>query len=77
MEIVFYDDRFVEAVKRFNMRLKKGGSLYQFPESHIPYWLPKTGDRKIYQEFLTDGPCGHLSHELLHTGYTSRGKYIT
>jgi iron-only hydrogenase group A len=31
---------------------------------------------KIYAEFLTDGPCGHKSHELLHTSYTARGKYI-
>jgi NADH-quinone oxidoreductase subunit G/[NiFe] hydrogenase diaphorase moiety small subunit len=31
---------------------------------------------KLYTEFFTDGPCGHLSHKLLHTGYTPRGKYI-
>jgi iron-only hydrogenase group A len=31
---------------------------------------------KIYSEFLTDGPCGHKSHHLLHTHYTPRGKYI-
>ena len=31
---------------------------------------------RIYSEFLQDGPCGHRSHELLHTGYTPRGKYI-
>jgi len=31
---------------------------------------------KIYAEFLKDGPCGHLSHKLLHTHYTPRGKYI-
>jgi NADH-quinone oxidoreductase subunit G/[NiFe] hydrogenase diaphorase moiety small subunit len=31
---------------------------------------------RIYKEFLTDGPCGHLSHKLLHTHYTPRGKYI-
>ncbi|MEA3489506.1 MAG: NADH-dependent [FeFe] hydrogenase, group A6 [Candidatus Omnitrophota bacterium] len=30
----------------------------------------------IYKEFLTDGPCGHLSHKLLHTTYTKRGKWI-
>ena len=24
---------------------------------------------KVYEEFLTDGPCGHKSHELLHTHY--------
>lgn len=31
---------------------------------------------KLYSEFLTDGPCGHQSHKLLHTTYTPRGKYI-
>ena len=31
---------------------------------------------KLYGEFLTDGPCGHKSHELLHTHYTPRGKHI-
>ncbi|MFA4874376.1 MAG: NADH-dependent [FeFe] hydrogenase, group A6 [bacterium] len=30
----------------------------------------------MYGEFLTDGPCGQRSHELLHTHYTPRGKYI-
>lgn len=28
---------------------------------------------KIYEEFLTEGPCGHKSHKLLHTKYTERG----
>ena len=31
---------------------------------------------QTYAEFLTDGPCGHKSHKLLHTTYTARGKYI-
>ena len=31
---------------------------------------------KLYGEFFTDGPCGHLSHKLLHTHYTARGKHI-
>ncbi len=31
---------------------------------------------RLYKEFLTEGPCGHKSHELLHTTYTSRSKYI-
>lgn len=31
---------------------------------------------RIYNEFFTEGPCGHKSHELLHTHYTARGKYI-
>ena len=31
---------------------------------------------ELYEKFLTDGPCGHISHKLLHTEYTARGKYI-
>lgn len=31
---------------------------------------------RTYAEFLTEGPCGHKSHELLHTGYVARGKHI-
>lgn len=31
---------------------------------------------RIYNDFLTDGPCGHKSHALLHTHYVARGKYI-
>ncbi len=31
---------------------------------------------EIYAKFLTEGPCSHLSHKLLHTHYTPRGKYI-
>lgn len=31
---------------------------------------------RLYEEFLTDGPCGEKSHHLLHTHYTPRGKYI-
>lgn len=31
---------------------------------------------KLYERFLTDGPCGHKSHKLLHTTYVQRGKYI-
>lgn len=30
----------------------------------------------IYEKFLTDGPCGHKSHKLLHTHYTKRGDFI-
>ena len=31
---------------------------------------------RLYNDFLTEGPCGHLSHELLHTTYTARGACI-
>lgn len=32
---------------------------------------------KLYEEFLTDSPCGHIAHHHLHTGYTPRGKYMS
>lgn len=32
--------------------------------------------KEIYKEFLTQGPCGELSHKLLHTRYLERGKWI-
>ncbi len=31
---------------------------------------------RLYNEYLTDGPCGHKSHHFLHTKYTARGKFI-
>jgi len=31
---------------------------------------------ELYGKFLTDGPCGKISHKLLHTHYVARGKYI-
>ncbi len=31
----------------------------------------------IYENFLTGGPCSELSHKLLHTHYTKRGKFIS
>jgi NADH-quinone oxidoreductase subunit G/[NiFe] hydrogenase diaphorase moiety small subunit len=60
------------------IRRKRAQAIYSEDESleirkshsnpHIKY---------IYDNFLTDGPCGDLSHELLHTHYTKRGKFIT
>jgi NADH-quinone oxidoreductase subunit G/[NiFe] hydrogenase diaphorase moiety small subunit len=32
---------------------------------------------KIYEEFLPEGTCSHKAHELLHTSYTPRGKFIS
>ncbi len=40
---------------------------YKYRKSHLnPDVL------KIYEEFLTEGPCSHLSEKLLHTSYTVR-----
>lgn len=47
-------------------------SAYQVRKSH-----ENPAVLKLYGEFLKDGPCGHLSHKLLHTHYTPRGKFIS
>ncbi len=31
---------------------------------------------ELYEKFLKEGPCGHLSHKLLHTHYTARGAFM-
>jgi NADH-quinone oxidoreductase subunit G/[NiFe] hydrogenase diaphorase moiety small subunit len=59
------------------IRTKRAEAIYKEDEglplrkshenTHVQY---------LYENFLTDGPCGHLSHKLLHTHYTKRGKYI-
>ncbi len=60
------------------IRKKRARAIYEEEESlpirkshenpHIKY---------IYEKFLTEGPCGKLSHKLLHTHYTKRGKFIS
>ncbi len=60
------------------IRKKRAQAIYEEEESlpirkshenpHIKY---------IYEKFLTEGPCGKLSHKLLHTHYTKRGKFIS
>lgn len=59
------------------IRKKRAQAIYTEEES-LP--VRKSHENKhvltLYDKFLTDGPCGHLSHKLLHTHYTKRGKYI-
>ena len=52
IEIVPYTEDLVSAIKAFNARLKAGGASFTFPEDHVPSWLPKIEDRKIYQEYF-------------------------
>ncbi|MGE5409841.1 MAG: [FeFe] hydrogenase, group A, partial [Clostridiales bacterium] len=59
------------------IRKKRAEAIYAEDESltlrkshenpHVQY---------IYEKFLTEGPCSHKSHELLHTHYTKRGRFI-
>jgi hypothetical protein len=62
----YTEDR-IAAVKAFNQRLAAGGVApeFHFPESHIPYWLPRLESRRLYQEY-------YLALE----GETVRGAFI-
>jgi hypothetical protein len=43
-------EQHVEAVARFNGRLRAGGERTQFPTSPVPKWLPKLDGRRIFQQ---------------------------
>jgi len=59
------------------IRMKRAQAIYAEDES---LEMRKSHDNpnvvRLYEEFLTDGPCGHISHKLLHTHYIKRGRYI-
>jgi NADH-quinone oxidoreductase subunit G/[NiFe] hydrogenase diaphorase moiety small subunit len=59
------------------IRNKRANAIYAEEES-LPVRKSHENEHvaTLYDKFLTDGPCGHLSHKLLHTHYTKRGKYI-
>lgn len=55
------------------IRQKRAKAIY---EEDSAYPVRKSHENpavlEIYKNFLTEGPCGHRSHELLHTHYISR-----
>ncbi|MEY6432033.1 NADH-dependent [FeFe] hydrogenase, group A6 [Thioalkalicoccus limnaeus] len=59
------------------IRAKRSQALYRMDtNSEVRKSHENPAVLKLYQEFLTDGPCGHVSHHHLHTTYTPRGKYM-
>jgi NADH-quinone oxidoreductase subunit G/[NiFe] hydrogenase diaphorase moiety small subunit len=59
------------------IRKKRAQAIYSEDES-LPVRKSHENEHVVtlYNKFLNDGPGGHLSHKLLHTHYTKRGKYI-
>jgi NADH-quinone oxidoreductase subunit G/[NiFe] hydrogenase diaphorase moiety small subunit len=59
------------------IRKKRAQAIYSEDES-LPVRKSHENEHvaTLYEKFLTDGPGGDLSHKLLHTHYTKRGKYI-
>jgi NADH-quinone oxidoreductase subunit G/[NiFe] hydrogenase diaphorase moiety small subunit len=60
------------------IRAKRARAIYQIDTD---YAIRKSHENpvvlQLYQEFLTDGPCGHIAHHHLHTHYTARGKFVS
>lgn len=60
------------------IRRKRAQAIYAEDESlGVRKSHENTHVLKLYEEFLTEGPCGHTAHKLLHTHYTKRGKFIS
>jgi len=59
------------------IRKKRAKAIYK-EEAELPVRKSHENPsiKYIYEKFLVDGPCGKISHKLLHTHYTKRGKYI-
>ncbi len=59
------------------IRAKRAEAIYE-EEAELP--IRKSHENPhisyFYENFITEGPCSHKSHELLHTSYVKRGKYI-
>ena len=63
-----------------NLEIRKKRAEAIYAEDHdLDYRKSHTNPliTKIYEEFLTEGPCGHKSHELLHCKYTKRGSKLS
>ena len=60
------------------IRKLRAKAIYE-EEENLP--IRKSHDnihvKYLYEKFLTEGPCGKLSHKLLHTHYTKRGRFIS
>jgi len=60
------------------IRMKRAQAIYE-EDGSLP--IRKSHEnphiKYIYEKFLTEGPCSKLSHKLLHTHYTKRGKFIS
>lgn len=50
--VVPYTSDLIPAVKEFNSRLNEGNANtdLRFPEWHVPQWLPRTKDCRLYEE---------------------------
>lgn len=63
------------------IRAARAGAIYAEDAAYGQSGRPRKSHEnpavlRLYQELLTDGPGGRLSHELLHTRYTARGTWI-
>lgn len=60
-----------------DVRLKRIKAIYKEDEGKaVRKSHANPAIKNLYEEFLTEGACGHKSHELLHTTYTKRDRTV-
>jgi hypothetical protein len=63
-----HSEELTPAVSAFNHRLRSAGLPHRFPESPVAIWLPRIGERSIFQEFFLalDGEAVRGGYVLKH-----------
>ena len=71
-------DEHIPAVKAFNSRLTAAGVPFdlRFPESSISDWLPKIGQRRLYQEnfIVLEGGVVRGGYRVKHQDFSVAGR---
>ena len=80
IEILPYAASHVEAVMRFNERLKAGGVTMEFPTSPVPRWLPKIAVPALFQEYflaVENGTEVRGAYSLKHQDFRILGETVS
>lgn len=73
-----YTEQFCNEVAAFNRRIAAADPPFLLPEAPVPKWLPRIGDRKIYQEIILAVEQGLVrgSYTLKHQEFSFHGKRL-
>jgi hypothetical protein len=74
-----FTEDLTQAVIDFNQRLRAQNVGYRFPEHHVPAWLPKKKNRKIYQEYFlaVEQDVVRGAYILKHQEFSFGGKIVS
>ena len=73
-----YTEEWSAAVSDFNRRVRPANVPFQVPETPAPFWLPRRGDQKTYQEIflaVEDG-CVRGAYTLKHQEFSAGNRIV-